>query len=203
MVKRTSKPPSRSAALQALRQKMGERPDLNDSFKTIMGFKQGMMHEGDPDRSIALLIGSILENALEAAILTHCIQMDNDEQRRLFGNDPTQTAMTFDVKIRIGYALGIYGATSRSDLECLRTIRNLFAHAKTFVSFHTEEILQACNHLNIIDMIPWGGVMGKYPADPRQKFVESSLHYFILFAVREDKSKPIRYLDNQLYALYS
>ena len=89
MARRATKPPSRGAAIQALRRKISERPDLNDSFKTIMGFKQGKMHEGDPDRSIALLIGSTLENALEMAILTHCIEMEEAEQRDLFGNDPT------------------------------------------------------------------------------------------------------------------
>lgn len=53
-------------------------------------------------------------------------------------------------KIRVAYALGVFGKATRDSLAEVTRIRNLFAHAPTLVSFDTPEIVAACGRLNII-----------------------------------------------------
>jgi DNA-binding MltR family transcriptional regulator len=53
-------------------------------------------------------------------------------------------------KIRVAYALGIFGKATRDSLAEVTRIRNLFAHAPTLVNFNTPEILAACGKLGII-----------------------------------------------------
>jgi hypothetical protein len=76
------------------------------------------------DRATALVLGSILEQGLELAILSHCVLGWNTteaeaEQKRLFGGGE-DSPMNFGVKIRIAYALGVYGPKTREDIDTMR-----------------------------------------------------------------------------------
>ena len=68
----------RPKALEGLRRRLTQRPDVVDLWGVIRDFHgdnppDWVSHE---DRAGVLLIGSILDQALESAILTHCIQLD-------------------------------------------------------------------------------------------------------------------------------
>jgi hypothetical protein len=159
--------------------------------------------EKEDDRACALVLGAIIEQSLELAILTHCVPMDETEQLKLFGT-PQEAAVTFDVKIRLGYALGIYGPDSRDDLVCIRHTRNVFAHTKTTITFDSQAIIDICDHFKYLDKITWVGIMGSRPQLARVQFLKAIQHYFLFLALQRDKPIKYReYYDGKLASLYA
>lgn len=97
------------------------------------------------ERGIAILLATNLENILEEAIKRHMWVVRS--RRELFGiNSPLGT---FSSKIRIGYALGIFGPETLANLDVIRAIRNVFAHAKIPVQFTEPRLMAACSLLRI------------------------------------------------------
>jgi hypothetical protein len=97
------------------------------------------------DRATALLQCTALEDALLAAILSRFVALSNNDHHDLFeGDNPLST---FFAKIKLGFALGLYGERTRADLHCIRDIRNAFAHAGGPISFQTPEVIDACSQL--------------------------------------------------------
>jgi len=193
---------SRGKAIQALRERIAENPDTETMWKTIWDFDLQRAAVQNNDRSLVLTLGAILERGLEIAILTHCIPMSDEEEKRFFG-PPDGAPITFDVKIRLGFALGLYGTVSRDDLVIIRHIRNLFAHAKTNLTFLSQEITDVCDHFQWIDLMKWGGIMGNKPLAARQKFIESVRHYYVFLASAGKPGEPLRYTSYDLPELYS
>ena len=54
---------------------------------------------------------------------------------------------TFGAKIKMGHALQLYGDITRADLNCIKDIRNVFAHAKMQLDFSSPEVIDACTQL--------------------------------------------------------
>ena len=107
------------------------------------------------DRATALVLGSMLEQGLELATLSHCVLGWNTpeaeaEQKRLFGGSE-DSAMTFGIKIRIAYALGVYGPKTTGDIDMMRHIRNFFAHDRGHLTFDDIDVSALCDQLIISD----------------------------------------------------
>jgi DNA-binding MltR family transcriptional regulator len=158
------------------------------------------------DRATALVLGSILEQGIETAIFSHCAvgrkaEDEEAERRKLFGSgeDPP---MNFAVKIRLAYALGVYGSNARDDLDLMRTIRNLFAHDQGHLSFDDEVVLGLCRQIKWLDTFQWGGVLSKQTFSPRQIFVDTTDHFFS-FLVANAANGPVRYINYPAVDLYS
>ncbi|MGA7673745.1 MAG: MltR family transcriptional regulator [Rhizomicrobium sp.] len=105
------------------------------------------------DRAIALVTGAAIEQALESAILTKFIKLDEVDERYLF-SDENAPLSTFDAKIRVAYALGVIGKLARDDLVCIKQIRNSFAHSRLDINFYTPEIVSAVAQLTLPSRIP-------------------------------------------------
>jgi hypothetical protein len=101
------------------------------------------------DRSAALVAAADLDQTLEDVILIRFVDLNLDEHNELFRGLAAPLG-TFAAKIRIGYALGIYGQLTRADLLKISQVRNVFAHASVRVDFETEEISDACRSLKCI-----------------------------------------------------
>jgi DNA-binding MltR family transcriptional regulator len=99
--------------------------------------------------------------------------------------------MNFAVKIRLAYALGVYGPATRDDLEIMRNIRNLFAHDRGHLTFDDREASALCDQLKWIDRLSWGGVLGESPTSARDKYVGTIKHLFPFLTV--GIGRPIRY----------
>ena len=56
---------------------------------------------------------------------------------------------SFSSKILIGYSLGIYGADIRHNLDIIRNIRNIFAHAKQSVSFDHNLVVKELKNIKV------------------------------------------------------
>jgi DNA-binding MltR family transcriptional regulator len=97
-------------------------------------------HRGDALAAIA-----VVDDALQDAIKSRLVALNTDQDKELFSDGVNGPLSTFSNKIKFGYALGLYGKLLRADLDCLRHIRNAFAHAKLDVDFKTKEISDACS----------------------------------------------------------
>jgi hypothetical protein len=131
----------------------------------------------------------------ELANLSHCVLGWNspsaeDEQRKLFGGDQ-DGAMSFAIKIRIAYALGVFGEKTRSVLDIMRHERNFFAHGREHVTFDDPDVSSLCDQLKWIDDYPWGGLVGPKPANARGRYVQTVMFLFPYFA--SAVGTPIKY----------
>jgi hypothetical protein len=102
------------------------------------------------DRAAAILIATTLERVLEYAIARH-LKLEGPS-KDLFGfNSPIGT---FNFKIRIGNALGIFGDEMRRDLDMIRSIRNAFAHSQRPINFSDVPVKNACALLRFQKLLP-------------------------------------------------
>ncbi len=168
---------SREKAQKEARKLLSARPGAITMAETIEKYDRGI-HVRKDDRAVGLVVGSIIEQALENAILTHCVQIEPSE---LFDHKEESVSLTFGNKINIGYALGVYGPNTKRDLNNIKLIRNIFAHTKIDVGFYSPEISVLCNHLSIIERISWGRFRGEKPSLARTKFTRAANVLFMYF----------------------
>jgi hypothetical protein len=123
-----------------------------------------------PDRAVAIILAAMVEGALRAAILARMVPLCERREMGLFG--PDSPLGTFSAKIKVGFALGVYGPETRADLDTVRAIRNAFAHCTKPIKFDTPEVAAECAKLRIprlaspddIDERPWP------PESPRNQY---------------------------------
>jgi hypothetical protein len=108
------------------------------------------------DRSVAILLGTTVENALQSSI-ERAIRIDERGQKDLFTYDGPLG--TFTAKIKMANALRIFGDETRDNLDLIRNIRNTFAHAKVPINFDTRQVKNACALLQIPTSIPIVGMV--------------------------------------------
>jgi hypothetical protein len=90
------------------------------------------------DRTAAIVLASWVERALEQWIIQILPRRDAETLERLQDRDGPLSG--FFAKIHLGYALSLYDAGVRDNLEIIRRIRNAFAHTPQAIDFKTEEI---------------------------------------------------------------
>jgi hypothetical protein len=93
------------------------------------------MRGTDTDRAAALIIGSLVETSLSAAIVYALGRHDKSQ--------------TFASRIRAARTLNLIGTETFENLEVIREVRNTFAHAMSAIQFDTPEVTNACNRLII------------------------------------------------------
>lgn len=186
---------ARREAIANMRSRLDQRSYGNDSWQVVLQYAFSEPSLQMADRATALVLGSILEQGLELAILSHCVLGWNTseaeaEQRKLFsggGDGP----MNFAVKIRIGYALGVYGPNTRADLDTMRHVRNFFAHDRSHLTFDDKDVSALCDQLKWIKKFPWGGVVGEEPSTSRERYIETVKSFFPYLTV--GVGHPIKY----------
>jgi hypothetical protein len=185
----------RKEAIARARARLDKRSFGNDLWQIVLQYGYGQPTLEMGDRAMALVLGSILEQGLELAILSHCVLGWNtpeseSEQRKLFGGGE-DGAMNFSVKIRIAYALGVYGPKTRDDIDTMRHIRNFFAHDRGHLTFDDADVSKLCDQLKWIDDFPWGGLVGARPTTARARYIETVKHLYPFLTV--GVGKPIKY----------
>ena len=98
--------------------------------------------ETESDRAVAILAATQVEDSLESAILSRLSpKLTKRDIAELFENEGPIS--TFSSKIRMAFALRLFGHEVRTDLNCIREIRNVFAHARAPIKFDTPEVAEA------------------------------------------------------------
>ncbi len=78
-----------------------------------------------PDRGAAVVLASLVERSLER-LLRNNMRSDGVNSLFKYGSPLGD----FGSKIQIGYALNLFGAQTRKDLNIIRHLRNQFAHSR-------------------------------------------------------------------------
>lgn len=103
--------------------------------------------EGAPDRVVAIVCGALLERALENGIATRLRVLKRNRYKEIF--DTGGVLIGFQAKIRMAYALNLFGEATYAELNLIREIRNVFAHAAHGVRFSTPRIARHCSKLKL------------------------------------------------------
>jgi hypothetical protein len=188
----------RSKTLKVLRAALQRRTVENTTFQSLRQFTTKAAAESNADRATALIIGALLEQALEVAILTHFVGWrELTEEKRAsernvvfgYGADEMSPLHSFAARIRIGFALGIYGPKMNEDLETIKHIRNLFAHFAGPATFNVTQLEELCNGLNLVANIP-RALVGE-PKSARDKFIGVSQIIVLYLVSAEEAEGPL------------
>jgi len=104
-----------------------------------------------PDRVVALLGQSIIDRRLETAIKGRWRNTGNIFES-LF--EPSGPLGSFSARIRIGFAISLYGKEAYNDLRRINRIRNAFAHKLHAKHFNTQSIRDHANALVLPSLYP-------------------------------------------------
>ena len=131
--------------------------DAPSSIKSLRAFTKQLPVQGqddlaltveldsDNDRAFIILHVSFVENSLTEAIIKKLPGYSQDIDNELFG--PNAPLSTLSDKIRIAFAMCIFGPSARSHLDELREMRNACAHSKRPISFETPELIAVAKRL--------------------------------------------------------
>jgi hypothetical protein len=111
-------------------------PDLDDAFSKLS--ESLIRAERQSHASVVLRLVAAIEYDLERCLLRKFRSLNVRMRHRLFG--VYGPLSSFAAKIDLAYALGITTDAVNVDLNKIRKIRNLFAHAKAPMSLDTEPI---------------------------------------------------------------
>jgi hypothetical protein len=92
----------------------------------------------ETDRAAALVASALIETALEQLIRHSLKKADKELTTQLFQQRGPMA--DFHSKILVAAAFGVIDATLEIELNIVRNIRNVFAHATANLSFDTAEI---------------------------------------------------------------
>jgi DNA-binding MltR family transcriptional regulator len=129
-----------SMSINDLIRKVPNHDELNLAYREI--------ELQDSDRASAIIAAAYLEDVVKFALSRCFVELTGKEYDALFGS--SGPLFSFSAAINVGYALGIYGKIARNDLDNIRKLRNVFAHAMVPVSFYTTEIIQIVDNLKYL-----------------------------------------------------
>jgi len=131
---------------------------LKADFKA---FHEALSRESD--RGCALFAAAYLDDAL-AKFLRTCMRADKRLDEDLFkGQAPLGS---FSARIKLAYYLGAIDSRQRKDYDCIRDVRNHFAHHPEVATFTDQSIRDRCANLSHYAKAE--------NAPPRHKFVSAT-----------------------------
>jgi hypothetical protein len=131
------------------------------------------------NRGVAILLAANAEIALRTAIHRNLL-VKEDSYSELF-HAQRGILSSFEAKIRIGYSMGIYGDVHKINLDCIKAIRNAYAHSAQPISFDTPEVKAVCDLMQQVDAVAPRAVnakTGKVEHDllgnetPRERYIK-------------------------------
>jgi DNA-binding MltR family transcriptional regulator len=130
-------------SLRRLKELAKRIPDEGTEFALLRTLEDSRAHY-----PIAIIGAAMIERALEVAITSRFVPLDKQGRNLLFDYEQKGLLADLGARIRMGCALGLFGPKTFADLEAIRHIRNLFAHAPSPRGFDDEEVSEACRHLS-------------------------------------------------------
>ncbi len=131
------------------------------------------------DKGAALTAASLVDGAIQEALMT---KFSEDSESNLFG--PNAPLRPFSAKIRVARALDLFNDLANSDLECIREIRNAFAHTMLPLLFETPEVKAVCARFKAIDHLEetfQEEGFRKWNPDARSRYLISCSCYVVAF----------------------
>ncbi len=132
--------------------------------------------DANTTRSTVLVAVGLLEYSLSVAIGSFFID-DKTLRRKLFDGDHERDGIIgqFYTRNIVACALNIYGKNTYEDINSIRAIRNLCAHAKSDVDFSSEKLKPLANFHSIRAMnAAWGFITPEMT--PQRLLPQSPVH---------------------------
>lgn len=165
---------------------MVKKPTLNDlSHQELSSAdKAALIVEllSGTDRATALVGCTAVEYALARALCSRLVPMADAEIKELFFK-PNAVLGSFSARITMGRAVGIYAGKMQAMLDCIRRIRNAFAHAFAPLTFENELILDQCGKLPATTLdqafnpetLQKAGISAEGVSEPRARYISTCL----------------------------
>lgn len=102
---------------------------------------------GANDRVAAIVGGTILETNVAGVLRRYLRPLSKEDANALFSGVGPLT--TFSNQTRVAYAMGLLSDQQYRNINCIREIRNVFAHGPRPLRFKTPEIENVCKLLVI------------------------------------------------------
>jgi DNA-binding MltR family transcriptional regulator len=129
-------------ARRTISQLISQRP-TNEELRKLFLELRGMH-----DRAAAIVVATLVEDALEKCLTTKMIRLSNSDHKTLFdGEGPLSS---FASKIKVGYAFKCLDRVDRTEITTIKDVRNIFAHARIPVSFELPEIRMRIKNIKIV-----------------------------------------------------
>jgi hypothetical protein len=100
---------------------------------------------GESPRAVVLLAAALDDFALELA-LRQVLRKDQSTDDLFEPDGPLGSS---SAKIRLGFALKLFGEVTKGDFKIIRELRNGFAHNWRPLTFATPEVAEICKHLRL------------------------------------------------------
>ncbi len=125
-----------------------KKPSLNDLSRKGLDVAeldgwQKELRQGT-DRACALVGGAHLDHTLRTLIGTHFISSLSEVERNALFEDLGSPLGGMYGRIIVSHALGDISASDRDQLQCIRRVRNVFAHSPRPISFAHPLIVEEC-----------------------------------------------------------
>ena len=104
---------------------------------------------GSP-RATAIVGAAFVEDHLQRLIQARLVD-DQKVIEQIFG--PSSALGSFSAKINVGYLMGLYSRKAYLELDCIRKIRNDFAHELHVNNFDLDTIKDRCANLRLWEQV--------------------------------------------------
>jgi len=147
------------------------------------------------ERGAAVIGAALVEKYLTLAITGRFVDLAETDRNELF--DGCGPLATFAAKIRVGFAMGVFGPNIRNDLKIVDEIRRDFAHADEPLAFDSDEVALQCAQLS--SSMRFTGVP-RADADPRTRYL-ATVEFLVsalvgsCLAKRDMRPKPLGLLQ--------
>jgi hypothetical protein len=150
-----------------------------------------------PDRLIGLLAPVVIDRRLTAAMKARLRDYNLPGGSSVFADlfEPPGELGDLGTRIRLGLAMGLYGAATYADIRLIVKIRNAFAHRLETRDFNSQQVKGWTSTLKIVE---------RYPAPPKShpsmhggevKSADDLWSFFLVGAVAGELKDPrVRFL---------
>lgn len=149
--------------------------------------------QSETERGLATTAAAILDH-LVARLIEGFLLDDPSATKKLLGL-PFSPIGSFAARTAAAYSLGLISEDERDDLDCIRDIRNDFAHKPTSPSFSDQSIANKVRNLKLPKMMP-SEILNRFAESSRQLFTNTvaMLSTFIDIRTRQsvDRRSPPR-----------
>jgi hypothetical protein len=166
-VVQVSSPRSKLKLLKTLAKEIPDQSRIQGLLRLIEDKQVGS------DYAVAIISASLVERALETAIVSRFVPLSKEDRDGLF--EFGYPLGDFAARIRFGAALGLYGADTFDDLQTIRGVRNQFAHSPTMREFSEPAIADVCSRFKVLDYV-FGREPDRNPSDsPKANYIDACL----------------------------
>lgn len=132
----------------------------------------------DSDRSAAIIGSALLDGVLERYIAKKLKRQDKATRDVLF--EDRGPLSDFYSKIVVAKAFGVISSTMAEEMQRVRRIRNVFAHAVVEVSFDTPQIAQECRDFIMLKAMIAAGEKNGMRNEERPIFDNNKFVYLLM-----------------------